>query len=34
MSIDSHEAATGELHRVRAGLETAYSLDDAGRGCC
>ncbi len=27
MSIDSHEAATGELHRVRAGLETAYSLD-------
>ena len=27
MSIDSHEAATGELHRVRAGLETAFSLD-------
>jgi NAD(P)-dependent dehydrogenase (short-subunit alcohol dehydrogenase family) len=27
MSIDSHEAATGELHRVRAGFGDRFFLD-------
>ena len=34
MSIASHEAATGELHRVRAGFgDRFFPRRDAGRGC-